>query len=107
MVTSVSVVLPVWIQEVLNFYTVDPEAQQLLQELALVSPSEQGYSLHEGLIRFKGRIWVGANSTTQTKIIKAFHSSSIGGLSRIQATHKKIRKLFSWKGLKSSVESFV
>jgi hypothetical protein len=97
----------VWIQEVLNSYTVDPEAQMLLQELALVSPSKQGYSLQEGLIRYKGRIWVGANSATQTKIIKAFHSSAIGGHSGIQATYKKIQKMFSWKGLKSSVESFV
>jgi hypothetical protein len=45
LMTSVSGVLPVWIQEVLNSYTVDHEAQLLLQELALVSPSEQGYSL--------------------------------------------------------------
>jgi hypothetical protein len=41
-VSSVSSIIPVWIQEILNSYVVDEEAQQLLQELALVSPNAQG-----------------------------------------------------------------
>jgi hypothetical protein len=55
-VSAVSVVVPVWIQEILNSYTVDPVAQQLLQELVVTSPNSQGYSLNEGLIKLKGEI---------------------------------------------------
>jgi hypothetical protein len=51
----VSVVLPIWIQEVLNSYSVDPNAQKLLQQLVVHSPDENGYSLHDGMIMFKGR----------------------------------------------------
>jgi hypothetical protein len=43
-------VQPVWLQEVLNSYAVDPVEQQLLQAFALSSPDEQGYSLTQGLI---------------------------------------------------------
>jgi hypothetical protein len=50
---------------------------------------------------------VGSNSEIQAKIIQAFHSSAIGGHSGIQATFQKIQKLFCWKGLKTSVDSFV
>jgi hypothetical protein len=47
---SSSMVVPVWLQEVTNAYATDPTAQRLLQELAIVSPNEEGYSLSQGLI---------------------------------------------------------
>jgi hypothetical protein len=49
-IQAVSSVLPAWIQEVLNSYTTDPNAQQLLQQQAISSPNQQGYSLQQGLI---------------------------------------------------------
>jgi hypothetical protein len=78
-----------------------------LQELAVVSPNDQGYSLHEGLIWLKGKVWVGANATSQTKIIQAFHSSALGGHSGIQANFQKLKKLFCWTSMKQAVESFI
>lgn len=105
--TYVSSVVPVWIQEVVNSYVVDEQAQALLQELAVVSPNAQGYTLQDGLIRPKKKIWVGANSALRTKIISAFHSSTMGDHSGIQATYQRVSKLFTWKGLKQEVESFV
>jgi hypothetical protein len=102
-ISAVSAVVPVWIQEVLNSYSVDPEAKQLLVELAVLSPNDKGYSLHDGLIRLKGKIWMGYNSVLQTKIIQAFHSSALGGHSSIHATTQRVQKHFVWKGLKTSV----
>jgi hypothetical protein len=58
---------------------VDDSAQKLLQELAVVNPNDKGFSLSQGLIRHKKKIWVGANSALHTKIISAFHSSAMGG----------------------------
>jgi hypothetical protein len=60
-ISAVSSVVPVWVQEVINSYSVDPTAQELIQALAMVSPDEKGYSLHDWLIGFKGQIWVGDN----------------------------------------------
>jgi hypothetical protein len=51
-------------------------------------------------------VWVGANTGLHTKIIHAFHSSTIGGHSGIQGTYHKVQKMFTWKGLKVAVESF-
>lgn len=98
---------PVWIQEVVNSYVVDPKAQQLLIELAVVSPNTSGYSLPDGLIRYKKKIWVGSNTALQTKIIHAFHASAIGGHSGSKATYHRIKKLFHWPGLKTVVEDFI
>lgn len=98
---------PLWIQEVLNSYAVDTQAQQLLTELAITGSNTQGFELVHSLIRKKGKIWVGANSALQTKLIIAFHNSAIGGHSGGQATYQRLKKLFMWAGLKQQVEEFV
>lgn len=59
------------------------------------------------MIRFQDKLWIAQNSALQTKIIAAFHSSPIGGHSGMQATYQRVKKLFCWKGLKTSVEDFV
>ena len=106
-IQAVSMAQPVWLQEVSNSYRTDSMAQQLLTQLAIHSPDSSGYSLHNGLIRFKGKLWIGNNSALQTKIIAAFHASPIGGHSGITATYHRVKGLFYWKGLKQAVESFV
>jgi hypothetical protein len=35
--------------------------------------------LHQGLLRYKGRIWVGNDTVLQHKIIEALHDSPVGG----------------------------
>ena len=75
--------------------------------MAVHSPNEQGYSLDNGLIRFKDKLWVAQNSALQTKIIHAFHASAIGGHSGMHATCQRIHRLFHRTGLKMAVEDFV
>lgn len=48
---AVSTVQPLWIQEVANSYITDSHAQEILARLAVCSPDQQGYSLHQGVIR--------------------------------------------------------
>jgi hypothetical protein len=90
---SVSAVKPSWIQEVLNSYQTDPQAQALLTELAISSPNAAGFMLDQGLITQQGKIWIGSNSALQTKLISAFHSSVIGGHSGIKATQTRVAQI--------------
>jgi hypothetical protein len=92
---------------VLNTYATDPQAQQLLQQLAISSPNTAGYSLENGLIRYKGNVWIGNNSALQTKLIAACHSSALGGHSGAQATYYRLKKYFAWKGMKQDVASYI
>lgn len=66
-----------------------------------------GFQLTQGLIRFQGRIWVGANVGLQTKLIQSFHSSPVGGHSGVHATYQHLKKLFYWKGINQAVEDFL
>lgn len=104
---AMSTVKPIWIQEVTNSYVTDPQAHDLLARLAVSSPDQQGFSLHQGIIRLNNRIWVGNNSALQTKLITALHSSAIGGHSGQRATYQRLKKMFYWKVMKQDVETFV
>lgn len=57
-----SEIQPIWIQEVVNSYATDENAQQLITQLLIHSPDEQGFSLQQGIIRKANRIWIGCNS---------------------------------------------
>jgi hypothetical protein len=98
---------PDWVTEVLNSYNTDTEMQQLLQQLAVHSPDEKGYSLEHGLIKFNGRLVIGSNLALQTKLIATLHDSALGGHSGIQATYQRAKKLYYWPGMKLAVELFV
>lgn len=106
-VTTTSQSQPVWMIEVTNSYAVDPQAQKLLQQLAVFTENAEGFSLHQGIIKQEDRIWIGANSALKTKLISAFHASAVGGHSGIQATYQRVQKLFSWPGMKQDVTEFV
>lgn len=49
--------------------------------------------LSEGLVKKDGKIWVGDNVGLQTKLIQAFHSTVIGGHSRVHATYQRLKNL--------------
>jgi hypothetical protein len=102
-----SEVKPLWIHEVINSYATVQFAQNLLKQLAVSSPDEQGYSLQQGVIRLGHQIWVGRNSALRTKLIDSFHSTPMGGHSGVQATYLRIKKHFQWRGIKADVDSFV
>jgi hypothetical protein len=104
---AVSAGIPLWLQEVVNSYAVDPKAQNLLIELAVTGTNEDDFSLHHGLIKLHGKIWIGANVGLQTKLIQAFHVSALVGHSRALATYQRMNKLFSWSGMKAAITDYV
>lgn len=82
---------PFWIQEILNSYTTDPRAQELLTKLVVVESDDSGFTLDQGLIRYKKKIWVANNSALQTKLISAFHASAVGGHLGVKGTYHRIK----------------
>jgi hypothetical protein len=84
----VSIIKPNWVQEVLNSYVTNSRAQELLKQLALHSPNTTGYSLDNGIIRYKSKLWIGNNTVLQIKLVATFHSSALGGHSGTKALTK-------------------
>lgn len=104
---AISASTPAWLAELVARYDTDPESKQLLQKLSINPQSRPQFTLHNGVIRYSGRFWVGHNVQLQQRIISALHDSALGGHSSFPITHSRIKKLFYWCGLKQSVKTFV
>ncbi|WVZ49084.1 hypothetical protein U9M48_000465 [Paspalum notatum var. saurae] len=75
-------------KKVLASYSNDADAQSKLAQLAIDPLAVPHFSLHNGLLKYKTRIWW-------------------GGHSGVPVTLRKLKQLFAWKGLNASVHSFV
>lgn len=55
---AVALARPTWLEAIRASYQQDAVAQQLMTRLALDSTSDPGFELSDGVIKFKGRIWI-------------------------------------------------
>jgi hypothetical protein len=78
-VRAMSVVKPKWMETVVEGYQQDDQAKKILIELSVQGHNEQGYSLQDGIIRYKGRVWLGNNTEAHSAVLLALHSSGLGG----------------------------
>lgn len=53
---------PRWLEIIVEGYHQDNPTKQLLTELSLIGTNDKGFSLVEGLIKYKGKIWLGNNT---------------------------------------------
>jgi hypothetical protein len=105
--TAISGCQPQWVEEVLLSYDNDDHAKDLLIKLSLDSAAVPNFSLRDGLLRYKSRIWVGQNLALQSKIISAVHDTAVGGHSGISVTYSRLKSLFAWRGMKTTVQRYV
>jgi transposase InsO family protein len=104
---SASTAQPVWLDRLQAGYEDDTQARQLLTELSVTGANDRGFTLRDGVLRFRDRIWVGTNSLAQNHILQALHSSGVGGHSGVQATYHRVKQYFAWPQMKSTVQQFV
>jgi hypothetical protein len=105
--STISTVTPKWIEEVISSYAMDDFTSALVAKLSIDLGAAPNYSLNNGLLRYKNRIWIGANHDLQLKLLHACHYSPLGGHFGIPVTHMRMKKLFAWKGMKKVVHQFV
>lgn len=104
---TVTVLKPLWLDRVAASYVGDEFVQQKIQRLAVDTTADSSYTFQDGLLRYKGRIWVGGDNELQNTIISAFHDSPVGGHSGFPVTYRRIIALFKWAGMKQAIRTFV
>ena len=62
---AISSITHQWLEAVVLSYQADLEANKLLSQLAINPESMPSYSLVQGVIRYKGRIWLGSSKPLQ------------------------------------------
>ena len=96
-----------WLDEVVQCYYSDQAAMDLLSQLAASPDSRPPFSLIQGVIRYKNRLWLGSNKPMQLKIMTALHNSPLGGHPGAPAIYSKIKALFFWPGMNSDIWAYV
>ena len=84
-----------WLEAVVESYSHDERAQQLIAKLAEAPDSVADFTLRDGLLRYKCRIWVGADPELHTRLITAVHSTAVGGHSGMSVTYRRLKQLFA------------
>ncbi|WVZ58303.1 LOW QUALITY PROTEIN: hypothetical protein U9M48_008586, partial [Paspalum notatum var. saurae] len=106
-VYDISGCVPTWMDKIQLGYKDDPFTQQLITALSVAADSHPHFTLQDGIVRFKGRVWVGDNKIAQQHILQALHSSGLGGHSGFHATYYRVKKLFAWPKMKDDIKKFV
>ncbi|KAL8137446.1 LOW QUALITY PROTEIN: hypothetical protein V2J09_003447 [Rumex salicifolius] len=91
---AISVVTPQWMSEIQSSYEGDSFALQTLAA-ASVSPTG-GFSLLQGLLRFKGRLFIGSSTTLRQRLLEALHASPLGGHSGVHGTYQRLKQLVTY-----------
>jgi hypothetical protein len=60
-----------------------------------------------GVIRYKGKIWLGNFAEAHQAVLMALHSSGLGGHSGVTATYNKVKALFTSPGMKEDIKKYV
>lgn len=84
----------------------DGNLTDVLQQLQNGQQVEK-YTLKEGLLRKNNKIVVGPDEQLRSKILSWQHASPEGGHSGKDATLRRVKALFFWKGLSSSVRQYI
>lgn len=78
------------------YHSTDPEQQELSKRILSKPHQLKDYSVVNGLIKFKDRIFLKSSSFLIPQILKECHGFAIGGHSGILRTLKRISTVFWW-----------
>ena len=92
---AMSSAIPQWCAEIVAGYSSDPQAQLYTTQLAVDPSAVPNFTLQNGLLRYKDRIWLGNNKKLQAQVIQALHTSAVGGHSGVPVTCRRVRQLFA------------
>jgi RNase H-like domain found in reverse transcriptase/Reverse transcriptase (RNA-dependent DNA polymerase) len=96
----VTEIVPSWLMELKNSYVGDPWASQVFTDVVQARSLTKEVTVHEGIIRYKGRIYVGTVDDWRGKIMQSLHDSSIGGHAGNLGTYQRVKRLFYGPNLK-------
>lgn len=104
---AMSAAVPHWLTEVVDGYKLDDHSKELIAKLTISPQAVPHFTFHDGVLRYKNRIWLGNNKSLQLKVLAALHCSPLGGHSGIPVTYSKLKQYFAWIGIKKDVHDFV
>jgi len=95
------------INKVMHLTQTDSQLSKIYQSCLQGQNPSSEYSIQNGLLFFKGKIVLPHDVGLLNQIMEEFHSSKIGGHSRVHRTVARIGAQFYWNGMRSDISKFV
>jgi hypothetical protein len=105
--SQLSMSVPTWLSEVQDSYAEDSHCRKLLEELTIKPTSHKDFTLQTGILRFKGKVYIGSSTTLRDKVFETYHSSLFGGHSGTKVTLHRLKQVFFWPHLRQYVNDKV
>lgn len=97
---------PILWEAIRREYMAHPETMKLLNSLK-EDPGHPNFVIREGILLFKGKVWIPTDSALQSLLLVEFHSTPTGGYARIHRTLSRISSIFYWTDLRRSIRDYV
>ncbi|KAH0644742.1 hypothetical protein KY284_032626 [Solanum tuberosum] len=104
---TINTTIPMWIQKVNNSYEGDSQALELLAQTTVGQQGPSLWHFSSGILKRKGKVYVGGIGDLCLQLIRKFHDSPLGGHSGQLGTLKRLSQVFYWPNMKHKVIQFV
>ena len=106
-VQAISLVVPVWIEQVINTYQDDRACLDLITKLSVDANAVPNFTLQNGILRYKGRVLVGTSGSLKSLLLDIFHKLALGGHSGERATYQRLKLVFYWPKMHHEAKEYV
>jgi hypothetical protein len=106
-ISLISFPTPDWITDLKSSYLTDPYTTTILHSLQHGDSSPKGFTLQQGLIIRKGRLWLVKHSPFQHQVLEFIHSNPTAGHSGYHNTVHRAKANFYWPGMRKDIKLFV
>ena len=98
---------PTWIEELKASYADDPGVQKIFQSIQDGTTSTGKFSVTNGLLLYKGRIYLGDRCKLKGKVLELVHDSPLGGHSGFLKTLHRAKNDWFWWGIKKDLKDYI
>jgi transposase InsO family protein len=106
-ISLISFPTPTWVDELKASYGSDVHTQNLLSLLQQNSGVPKGYSLQQGLIMYKGQLYIVKDSDFKSQVLQYIHSNPSAGHSGYHKTVHRAKADFFWKGMRRDIKKLI
>ena len=103
----VSFPFPAWLIDLKANYASDQQVQDIFQAFQLGKRVPKGYAVQNGLLLYKGKIYLGSCDALKAAVLQQVHDSPLEGHSGFLKTSHRVQRDIYWPGLRSDVKKHV
>ena len=103
----ISFPIPTWLADLKASYETDRVVQGLLQTLQTGEQASKGFTLQNGLLLYKRRLYFGPQSDLKTTVLQQIHNGPLGVHSGYLKSLHKLQQDFYWLGMKEDLKKHI